>query len=68
MRESQRRLQTEKIDLMQVHNLIGWQDALPVLREWQQEGLVRYIGITTSRSRQYEEFERVMLQEDLDFA
>lgn len=67
MRESQRRLQTEKIDLMQVHNLIGWQDALPVLREWQQEGLVRYIGITTSRARQYEEFERVMLQEDLDF-
>jgi aryl-alcohol dehydrogenase-like predicted oxidoreductase len=67
MRESQRTLKTQKIDLMQVHNLIGWQDALPVLREWRQEGLVRYIGITTSRARQYEEFERVMLRENLDF-
>jgi aryl-alcohol dehydrogenase-like predicted oxidoreductase len=67
MRESQRRLQTQKFDLMQVHNLIGWQDALPVLREWKQEGLVRYIGITTSRAKQYEEFERVMRQQDLDF-
>ena len=67
MRESQRRLQTQKFDLMQVHNLIGWQDALPVLREWQQEGKVRYIGITTSRARQYEEFEKVMRSEELDF-
>jgi len=67
MRDSQRRLQTQKFDLMQVHNLIGWQEALPVLREWKQEGLVRYIGITTSRARQYEEFGRVMRQEDLDF-
>lgn len=61
------KLKTETIDLMQVHNLRGWQDALPVMREWQQEGRIRYIGITTSRARQYEEFEKVMRQEDLDF-
>lgn len=61
------KLKTETIDLMQVHNLRGWQDALPVMREWQQEGRIRYIGITTSRARQYEDFEKVMRQEDLDF-
>ena len=65
--ESMRRLKTDTIDLLQVHNLIAWQEALPVLREWKQEGKVRYIGITTSRARQYEEFEKVMRQEDLDF-
>ncbi len=65
--ESLARLKTDKIDLMQVHNLIGWKDALPVLREWQQEGRIRYIGITTSRASQYEEFEKVMQQEKLDF-
>ena len=65
--ESMRRLQTDKFELLQVHNLIAWQDALPVLREWQQEGKVRYIGITTSRARQYEEFEKVLDQEELDF-
>lgn len=65
--ESTRRLKTDTIDLLQVHNLIGWRDAMPVLREWKQEGSVRYIGITTSRARQYEEFEKVMREEDLDF-
>jgi aryl-alcohol dehydrogenase-like predicted oxidoreductase len=67
VRESMRRLKTDMLDLLQVHNLIAWQDALPVLREWKQEGKVRYIGITTSRTRQYDEFEKVMRQEDLDF-
>ncbi len=67
MKRSQDVLKTSTIDLMQVHNLINWQEALPVLREWQQEGLVRYIGITTSRANQYEEFEKVMRQEELDF-
>lgn len=67
MEESFRRLRTDTVDLMQVHNLRGWRKALPVMREWKQEGRIRYIGITTSRERQYEEFEQVMRTEELDF-
>ncbi|MDJ0751112.1 MAG: aldo/keto reductase [Woeseiaceae bacterium] len=67
IKESTRRLRTRTLDLLQVHNLIGWQEAMPVLREWKQEGMVRYIGITTSRARQYEEFEKVMRENELDF-
>jgi aryl-alcohol dehydrogenase-like predicted oxidoreductase len=67
MQDSQRKLRTETFDLMQVHNLIGWQDALPGMREWQQEGRIRYVGITTSRADQYAEFEKVLRQEKLDF-
>ena len=67
MRESQRRLQTETFDLMQVHNLSGTREALARMREWKQEGRIRYIGITTSRVAQYEEFEAVMRSEALDF-
>jgi len=67
MNESMSRLKTDHIELMQVHNLLGWRDALPVMREWQQEGRIRYIGITTSRASQYSEFEQVMQQEELDF-
>jgi aryl-alcohol dehydrogenase-like predicted oxidoreductase len=67
IRESQRRLQTESFELVQVHNVRYWQTSLPVLREWQEEGLVRYIGITTSRSSQYEELEKAMRAEDIDF-
>lgn len=67
MRGSAVKLGTNKIDLMQVHNLRSWKTALPVMREWQQEGRIRYIGITTSRQSQYDEFERAIRQEDLDF-
>lgn len=67
MERSFEKLKTEVVDLMQVHNLRGWKTALPVMREWQQEGRIRYVGITTSRSSQYEEFEKVMKNEALDF-
>jgi aryl-alcohol dehydrogenase-like predicted oxidoreductase len=67
IRKSQRRLQTESFELIQVHNVRYWQTSLPVLREWKEKGLVRYIGITTSRSSQYEELEKAMRAEDMDF-
>ena len=67
MEDSRRELKAKIIDLMQVHNLRGWKDALPVMREWKQEGRVRYVGMTTSRTQQYEEFEKAMRQEELDF-
>lgn len=67
MQGSMARLNTEKMDLMQVHDFVGWEEALPVMQEWKQEGRIRYIGITTSRERQYELMEKVMLQYELDF-
>lgn len=65
--DSQSKLQTESFELMQVHNVRYWQTSLPVLRDWKEQGLVKYIGITTSRSSQYEELEKAMRAEDMDF-
>ena len=67
MQESQRRLQTGSFDLMQVHNLRGTREALAKMREWKQDGKIRYVGITTSRAAQYEALEAVMRSEELDF-
>lgn len=67
MEQSFSRLKYRKVDLMQCHNLVDWQNAIPVMREWQQEGRVRYVGITSSRERQYEEMEQIMKKHDLDF-
>ena len=67
MRQSQTLLRTEKFELQQVHNVRYWQTSLPVLREWKQERLVKYIGITTSRSSQYQELEKAIRSEDMDF-
>jgi len=61
------KLKVDTVDLMQVHNLKGWKEALPLLRELKADGRVRYIGITTSRSDQYGDFEKVMRAEELDF-
>ena len=59
-------LRADVIDLMQVHNLRGL-DMLPRLRELQSEGRIRYLGITTSRIGQFDEFIAVMESEPLDF-
>jgi aryl-alcohol dehydrogenase-like predicted oxidoreductase len=67
MEESFKRLHTDRIDLMQIHNLVGVDERLPLLREWKQAGRFRYIGATTSFSRQYEAFEKLMHDQQLDF-
>ena len=67
MHDSSRKLKEPNIDLMQVHNLRGWKTALPILRDWKEQERFRYIGITTSREAQYDEFEAVMRAEKLDF-
>ena len=67
MENSLRVLHRSTIDLMQIHNLRGWQTQLATLREWKAAGRVRYTGITTSNSRQYDDFAAVMEKEELDF-
>ncbi len=57
----------ETFDLMQVHNLVGWQEHLPTLREEKARGRVRYIGVTTSHGRRHDELEAIMRNEPIDF-
>lgn len=57
----------EGFDLLQIHNLVGWQGHLKTLREMKENGEVRYIGITTSHGRQHGEVARIMESEPLDF-
>src|SRR5690606_32941316 len=45
----------------------GIDEVLPVLREWKAEGRIRYLGMSTSFARQYDDFVRVMERESLDF-
>lgn len=59
-------LRTDRLDLVQVHNLRGL-DMLPQLREMKAAGRLRYVGITTSRVAQFEDFIAVMEREALDF-
>ncbi|MBP5970338.1 aldo/keto reductase [Pseudomonas iridis] len=67
MEQSFSLLRTERIDLMQIHNLLDWQTHLPTLREWKEQGRIRYIGITHYTSSAYDEVDAVLKAEQLDF-
>jgi diketogulonate reductase-like aldo/keto reductase len=67
MQESMQLMGVAIMDLMQIHNLRDWQTHLPTLKQWKQEGKIRYIGITTSHGRFHAELLQIMRTEDLDF-
>ena len=56
-----------RLDLMQVHNLLAWEEHLPRLLAMKAEGRLRYVGITTSEGRRHGEIERVMRTQPIDF-
>jgi diketogulonate reductase-like aldo/keto reductase len=67
MEESRRKWGVAKFDLMQVHNLVSWEEHLPRLQALKAEDRLRYVGITTSEGRRHGEFERIMGEHKLDF-
>jgi len=54
-------------DLLQIHNLVSWEQHLEMLRSMKQAGRLRYIGITTSHGRRHADLARIMQSERLDF-
>jgi diketogulonate reductase-like aldo/keto reductase len=56
-----------RFDLMQVHNLVAWQQHLPRLFEMKAAGRLRYVGVTTSHGRRHAEIEQVMRTQPIDF-
>lgn len=67
MERSRERMRAERIDLMQIHNLLDWQTHLPVLREMKQAGAIRYLGVTHYAHGELPQIERMMRSEALDF-
>lgn len=56
-----------RFDLLQVHNLLAWEDHLPLLLRMKAEQRLRYVGITTSEGRRHGEFVKIMASQPLDF-
>jgi len=71
MQQSLRRLRTEKLDLMQLHNIgASSSDAaaqIALLREWKSRGICRYIGVTHFQESANERVIAAMQREKLDF-
>lgn len=60
-------MKVQQMDLMQIHNLVDWRSHLKTLRQWKEEGRIRYIGITHYTSSGYEGVENVLKYEEIDF-
>lgn len=66
-RRSLQRLRTERVDLLQVHNLDGVDRLMPLMRRWKQERQTRYLGVTVSVGWQHDELLQTMRRYRLDF-
>ena len=62
-----KRLQTNKLDLIQIHNFHAIDELFPRFKEWKAAGKVRYIGVTTSTDEQYPQMKNALNTLPLDF-
>jgi aryl-alcohol dehydrogenase-like predicted oxidoreductase len=65
--ESLRRLRTDKVDLLQVHNLQDTDTQVAVARELRQQGRTRYIGLTHYREDAQEDLAIALRKHKPDF-
>ena len=66
--ESFQKMRTDKISLIQIHNLLDWKTQIKTLRSLKDEGRIDYIGITHYKSNAFDEMIKIMKAEKVDFA
>jgi aryl-alcohol dehydrogenase-like predicted oxidoreductase len=65
--DSMRKLRTNRLELLQIHNLLDWREHVPTLRGMKDSGKLRYTGITHYRADAHAEVERVLRAERFDW-
>ena len=65
--ESMRLLRTDRLELLQIHNLLDWQAHVPTIRSLQESGKLIYSGITHYQASAHESLERVLSKERFDW-
>jgi diketogulonate reductase-like aldo/keto reductase len=67
MNKSMALLKRDKIDLMQIHNLVDWQTHIKTLRNWKDQGKIRYLGITHYTESAFSSIEQILKTTQVDF-
>ena len=67
MENSFRLLRAQRIDLMQVHNLLDLATHVKTLREWKSAGRIRYLGITHYHEGAHRDLEQLVRTREYDF-
>jgi aryl-alcohol dehydrogenase-like predicted oxidoreductase len=60
-------LKRDRMDLMQIHNLVDWQTHLKTLRKWKEQGKVRYIGLTHYTDSAHDTVASIIKNNPVDF-
>jgi diketogulonate reductase-like aldo/keto reductase len=66
-RSTLKRLDTDKVELLQVHNLRDWKTQLEVARQLKAEGKVKYVGLTHFVERAHEDLADAIQESKPDF-
>ena len=61
------RIGKKPVDPIQVHNLADLSTQMPIIEELKQEGRIRYIGTTSTRTSRYPDLEKAMRDYPIDF-
>ena len=64
---SQQRWGADRFDLLQVHNLVSWRAHLETLFQMKADNQLRYVGVTSYAGLRYQEIERIIEDQPLDF-
>ena len=67
LKRSLARLQTAKLDLLQLHNVSDPQQSLARFRAWKAQGVCRYVGITSTYHGDFAAIAAVLGREKPDF-
>jgi aryl-alcohol dehydrogenase-like predicted oxidoreductase len=67
LKRSLNRLQTAKLDLLQLHNVRNPKQSLGAFRDWKAQGVCRYVGITSTSHGAFAAVEAVLAREKPDF-
>ena len=67
MEESFRLMRTQRMDLMQIHNLVDVGTHTATLLEWKKQGRVRYLGVTHYHEGAYGQLEALIKTKQYDF-
>lgn len=65
--DSKRRLRTDTVELLLVHNLRNWDQAWPYAKELKASGAAKYIGMTHYLEKGHADLERLMREVRPDF-
>ncbi|MDO5972132.1 aldo/keto reductase [Flavivirga aquimarina] len=67
MNSSFKLMKRKQMDLMQIHNLVDWRVHVKTLKDWKEQGKIKYWGITHYTDASHYRLENVIKAEKPDF-